>query len=649
MNLLEIEKIKGIEITDDDIKWVEMVMGGKVHFDESRANIIKNMDSVDVQAFPGSGKTTILVAKLAILAKKWSYSNTGICVLSHTNVAREEIEERLGNSEVGRKLLSYPHFIGTVHSFFDTYVVLPWLQSNGYKINIIDTDFARTYRWNLLPHNTRTYLERQHKNEAICEYKDAVGSIEWEKNGSTKENLLSVIEKTQHEGYFTFREMLLYAKQALEEWKEISSSIQQRFPILFIDEAQDTDTFQWELLKKAFSDDGIKSIRQGYGDSNQAIYSNLIVDDELCDFPRENALVLNESRRFDSSIAKLANTVALSKAQMDGIENDFSYKSIAHTIFLFKKEKASKVIDGFGQLILDTFTDEEIRKYEKEGCHVVGMIHDKKDETSEKQFPKGIYDYWSTYEARKSNKKIEPQYLIEYFRAGIYGFENTGEKLVQVEWICKGIRRLINKAKECNYVAATGNTMTALLKLLLDNQRKDFRRMLMELTNFQGPISNDEWKSMVKIIKQILKLFNIILYDKVKKFGRWIEEVKKNESLEDGTDIKLLPNHYLYTDLQTNRFIDMEFGSIHSVKGRTHLATLIVETYLRTHNMKSIIKYLCGMPPKKNSVHQKRLKCQYVAMTRARALICLAIPIDFVDKKTQDKLKQIGWSLSVIE
>ena len=110
--------------------------------------------------------------------------------------------------------------------------------------------------------------------------------------------------------------MLLYAKQALEVRKEISASIQHRFPILFIDEAQDTDAFQWELLKKAFCDDGVKSIRQGYGDSNQAIYSNLIADDELRNFPRENALVLSESRRFDSSIAKLANTVALSKAQM---------------------------------------------------------------------------------------------------------------------------------------------------------------------------------------------------------------------------------------------------------------------------------------------------------------------------------------------
>ena len=135
---MEIEKLVNIEITDEDILWVEEMMGGKVHFDSARVNVLKNMDSVDIQAFPGSGKTTILVAKLAILAKKWPYSNAGICVLSHTNVAREEIEERLGNTEIGRKLLSYPHFIGTVHSFFDTYVSLPWLKSNGYEINIID-------------------------------------------------------------------------------------------------------------------------------------------------------------------------------------------------------------------------------------------------------------------------------------------------------------------------------------------------------------------------------------------------------------------------------------------------------------------------------------------------------------------------------
>lgn len=174
--------------------------------------------------------------------------------------------------------------------------------------------------------------------------------------------------------------------------------------------------------------------------------------------------------------------------------------------------------------------------------------------------------------------------------------------------------------------------------------------MLMKLTNFQVSISKDEWKDMISIMKQILKLFDITSYEKIKKFGQWIEEPKEKELLDDESDIKISPNHYLYIDSRTNRFVDMEFGSIHSVKGRTHLATLVLETFLRTHNMKSILKYLCGTPPNKiNSAHQKKLKCQYVAMTRARALVCLAIPIDFVDTKAQEKLKQIGWSLRLVE
>lgn len=268
---MEIERLKTIVITDDDIRWVESVMGGNVHFDKERIDVIKSMDSIDIQAFPGSGKTTVLVAKLAILAQKWPFVNSGICVLSHTNVAREEIENRLGNSEVGKKLLTYPHFIGTVHSFFDTYVSLPWLRSKGIRLNIIDTDIVRKARWSMLPYNIKKYLELQYKDEKICSYKGEVGKIDWEKNGDTKNILLKTIEKSQEKGDFTFEEMLLYAKQALNESDTISGSIQQRFPMIFIDEAQDTDSFQWELLRSAFDKDNVFSVRQGYGDSNQAI------------------------------------------------------------------------------------------------------------------------------------------------------------------------------------------------------------------------------------------------------------------------------------------------------------------------------------------------------------------------------------------
>lgn len=152
-------------------------------------------------------------------------------------------------------------------------------------------------------------------------------------------------------------------------------------PYLTLAEAQDTDTFQWTLLNKAFNSDGIKSIRQGFGDSNQAIYGNIYLEDVTGNFPRENALILSESRRFDSAIANLANTVALSKEQMNGTDNEFTPKEIKNTIFLFKKENATQVIDQFGKLILDVFSDKELQAYAKEGIHVIGMVHDKKEET----------------------------------------------------------------------------------------------------------------------------------------------------------------------------------------------------------------------------------------------------------------------------
>lgn len=643
-----IEKISKIEITDEDILWVEEILGGNIRFDAARVAVLKNMESIDIQAFPGSGKTTVLVAKLAILAKKWEYTNSGICVLSHTNVAREEIEKRLGNTEIGRKLLSYPHFIGTVHSFFDTYVALPWLKSNGYEINIIDKQIVRKLRWDSLPRGTRYHLEKNHKNESICEYVGEVGCIDWDKNGTTKEYLLSAIENNQRNGYFTFTEMLLYAKKALHEWSGITNSIQSRFPLLFIDEAQDTDDFQWNLLNMAFNNDSVKSIRQGFGDSNQAIYGNIYIDDLSGKFPRDGALVLNESRRFDSSIANLANTVALSGEKMQGTDNVFSKRDIKHTIFVFKKENASQVIDKFGEYVLEVFTDDELKMYEKEGIHIIGMIHDKKEETKPEHFPKGIYDYWCGYEAKKGNKRVMPQKLIGYFRRGVEEFQNTGEKSEQVEWIGKGLRRLVNIAKENNSIPATSNSISSLMKSLTEDQKSKFRKLLMKFTKFGTIISKEQWMEVEKNIDTFLELFDASLSNKVSKFMEWENEQIVQDESDGAENAKNLSNHYLYIDNSTGRTVDMEFGSIHSVKGRTHLATLVLETFLRTHNIKSLLKYLCGNPPKTSKHPEKKMKCQYVAMTRARALICVAIPDEFVNDEIKRKLEQVGWNIQII-
>lgn len=642
-----IARLRRIEINDEDIAWVESIMRKKVNFDNARTCIIKNLDSIDIQAFPGSGKTTILIAKLAILAKKWSFSNSGICVLSHTNVAREEIEDRLGNTDIGRKLLMYPHFIGTLHSFFDTFVALPWLRSKGFKMNMIDSDIVRKSRWYMLPFKTRSYLERQYKDENICSYKGCIGAIDWDKQGETRQKLLEVIRDSQRKGNFTFDEMLLYAKQALDECKAIAVGIQHRFPIVFIDEAQDTNSFQWELIHKAFPENSSLTIRQGFGDSNQAIYNyvNEVVDNP--GFPRESPLLLNESRRFDNRIATLANTVAMSLEKMQGTENEFTERTSSNTLYLFSKNKAGQVIDEFGQLILDTFSDDELQTYRKAGCHVIGMVHDKKAETPEKQFPKGIYDYWPSYEAKKASKSANHDKLIDYIRMGRSEFQQTGELSEQTEWIAKGIRRLINRAKGENFIAATNNPFSSIIKQLPEEKQLIFRKKILELSSMD--ISSEEnWKTVLETLANILELFNLATNEKAKKFLLWANETDLNINIDEQAAKQVLPNHYIYCDKKSERYVDLEFGSIHSVKGRTHLATLVLETYSKAHNMQTILKYLCNKPPKSMGSNQNRLKCQYVAMTRAKALLCHAIPREFVDEKAQKSLRDIGWTLKFI-
>lgn len=641
-----INPINNISITEEDIAWAESILKHKFQFDYQRRAIIQNLSSVDIQAFPGSGKTTVLVAKLAILAKKWPSNHNGICVLSHTNVAREEIEERLGNTEVGKKLLSYPHFVGTFHSFFDTHVALPWLRSKGIKINMIDTMMVQKLRWWKLPQNIRKGLECQGHDQSVCAYRNSIGDIKVGKNGSHtsiyKAVLLS-IQNSQKNGNFTFDEVLLHAQEALNKAPSFSKSIAVRFPLLFIDEAQDTNSFQWDLIYRAFGFESTSSIYQGFGDKNQSIYSHVNENSTGTEFPRKKALFINKSQRFDDRIATLANSVALSNEKMEGSDNKLSDKQCPHTIYLFPKKNTKKVIDEFGKLILETFSDEELMEHKKDGCHVIGMVHDKKDETPDRQFPKGIYDYWSCYEAQKANKNRMPQTLIEYFRRGQEEMSKTGETSTQVEWIAKGLRRLINRGRSENYIIATCNPFTAMNRKLSFVKQGKFRNIIGKLMS-SDITSEQKWNNLSGDFMEILSMFDGCSNPKVSGFLGWTNNVGQDEN----TCPTLLVNQYSYCD-SSGRSVNLEFGSIHSVKGRTHLATLVLETFSRAHNLKSILPYLCNTPPKSvTDSNQARLKCQYVAMTRARALLCIAIPLEFVDDKSQTKLKSLGWNLKLL-
>jgi len=111
--------------SDAEIQFAEQILFNQNGvFDEERINFIKYDATCDLQAVPGSGKTTTLLAKLLILEQKLPFEDgRGILVISHTNAAVNEISNRIRS--YCPKLFQYPHFIGTIQSFVDQFLCTP--------------------------------------------------------------------------------------------------------------------------------------------------------------------------------------------------------------------------------------------------------------------------------------------------------------------------------------------------------------------------------------------------------------------------------------------------------------------------------------------------------------------------------------------
>ena len=135
------------------------------NFDERRRHVIKSWD--DVQACPGSGKTTLVAAKLLILAKKWEEPYEGICVLTHTNVARDEIISRLHDHPAGFKLTSYPHFIGTIQEFVNQFLATPYARARGWHLTQLGSNEFSTYFPKV---NWRRFKDRQRNRDYFFGY-----------------------------------------------------------------------------------------------------------------------------------------------------------------------------------------------------------------------------------------------------------------------------------------------------------------------------------------------------------------------------------------------------------------------------------------------------------------------------------------------
>ena len=643
-------------------------------FDAHRRKFLKCCTTIDLSACPGSGKTTLIVAKLAILAKKWPYRTQGICVLSHTNVAREQIEHRLGRTVFGQRLLTYPHFIGTIHGFVSRYLALPWLYSNGYPVEIIDDEIALRSRWSKLPYEVCAMLEKNRHSKELLKISDSdfsLGRIRWGKSYLTKSTktycaLVASCKDSIEKGFHCYDEMFVWADTLLKNREDAPSWLAHRFPLIFLDEMQDTSERQATFLEKAFPRGSNTIVVQRVGDPNQAIYDEPHANVTKSDFFPEHGrcIEIPNSYRFGNKIAVLASPFAVRPVGNGGLTGigpklaNTPAQTDKHAVFVFPNDDTKGVLEAYGKHALSVLGPE----LAGQGLiTAIGHVHSDDPEVSpgDPKFPKSVGHYWDGYSADLSLNDPHPDTLAKYIRVAQ---ELAAERSVLspgVDKFASGILRLARHVGDIGDLRYNARAHRAIAEKLQNTPKNAaaYSDIVKCLLADRRAISEDEWPALLDRLKSIVVALcsEDVNMNKAEKFLRWPKNDPSFQSRDSIQTRNLNPNTYRVQG--ENGSLDIRLGSIHSVKGQTHLATLLLNTFWHDHSKRQIMPWLTGKKSNRNGEgirNIQRLLLTYVAMTRPSHLVCIAVPCITLGSKqniqtaTIALLRQRGWRVANI-
>jgi DNA helicase II / ATP-dependent DNA helicase PcrA len=626
-----------INITDDDIDKAQRILlkEGET-FDEERRTVIKCIESKDVQACPGSGKTTALLAKLLIISNKLPLEgNKGICVLTHTNVAIDEIRTRMELS--AERLFGYPNHFGTIQSFVDKFLTTPaYIHLFHRRPTIINNDW-----YNLRLYNQFKFLKKEAKIWCY-KRKGYPYSISFDIEGTTlKEGIsgetlnLDLENKEEKNIYDSIYEMkkavmvsgiLSYddaytlAYKHINLYPKIGNLLNERFPLVFIDEMQDSDNHQVKLLNKIF--DPQKIIIQRIGDYNQAIYNT--ARDYIAWDIRKPTLDISGSKRFSNHIAKIISPIALEPQLLVG--ND-RIQNISPKIIAFADDKIVQVIPKFGEIIMRCNLHREQKKVFK-AIGWRGKPHEKYHT---------IGSYWPKYKNEVQKRKSEYSNLWNYLvpqsdtTISIEGASIYREPILNA---FVKLLRLLGITDSRGYYF----NLIRFLRYIADRDPIFYNKINLQITIWCKKIhSRIDIKEEVKtfIETDIKDLFNITSLQLAEKFLTDNTPEPQTETLYTES------NQYVYND-----DVKIVVSTIHGVKGETHTATFYLETFYFDYDILRIINYLKGnhtIPTKAHTI--ENLKMSYVAMSRPSHLLCIAVHKHHIIGH-EEGLIRAGWELN---
>ncbi|MFP3324254.1 UvrD-helicase domain-containing protein [Planococcus sp. SIMBA_160] len=573
--------------------------------------VIEAEGSIDIIAGPGSGKTTVLIAKYELLLARNVEDNKGICLITHTNVAVDEIKK--GLVKLGRGDIDYPNFLGTIQEFFNTFFARKafHLLLGDKKLKILDDEeyqevFVKVFKYYNTNWSYPNYPKFSNLNPELCITTNRSYSISSNAKSSYRKSFKKSAEKIFSDGTITNKQSLELANWYINLYGEsLQKALENRFEYVLLDEAQDTSLLQYEMLEFLFSNEEISF--QKFGDPYQALYNIFEGNIDAWNPSKEGANYkeISETSRFGNTISNVVKNVCLEK---------------------YDNFKSLNIVNSFPPVYM-TYEDEAdlLKSYKK-----LISYYEKKSSSFEKSLKKDailsafhsdLINTFSIY-TKSSTIKRNQQSPLKSIMNFIYDLFSKETNLTYLE-----IKEVMDSNLELKVI------ISKIIKEISNKNPLETAFYLM-LEALQIVTNNPE-----------VEFEKIDVKNQIEYFAQKYFSSKENEIPKESSDSEFY------------------IGTIHSAKGETHRSTLLllnttfknfnVSPTSEYHMFNLLSDYFIGnyINPKtiENKIERdetiKALKLAYVALSRPTHLMIIAVPnhLSGAESEELSRLKENGW------
>lgn len=678
------------EIKDKHIKEAEdLLINGESFETKERTPFVKNLDSCDLLAVPGSGKTTALLAKLYCLSKHLPFKDgSGILVLSHTNAAVNEIEKKL--KKVIPSLFEYPNFVGTVQSFVNKFLasLACFIKYGSYILNN-DNDiyekeaekFFYSLKWKKtepkalknklfgkvnIGKDKITFDEKVDNIKTFIKYFDLDiskrkiinnNSSFYTYSGSSKTYYLELEqwkEELFSKGILNYRDSFYIAEWFAENYPLAITILQKRFKYVFIDEMQDLEKYQIDIIDKIFHGDKSLTIIQRIGDINQSIYNSSKKENIHADWQvREPVMYLNDSYRLTKEVSDVVNFFTLDRQQDEEGNPRFVVNGkrkldfvIQPHLILFSDDTKGQLKNQFAELI-KKFGLEKTKESEKYGFKIIGW-NAKWDDDEDNKGKLRLENIFEDYKKDKTTLKETYDSLSKYLQ-----YLDKNKKTLE------SARKAILNAL-IHILRIESKMYTAIIRGKERNRyytKKELIKHIQEEKNGSDyetfNINLYKWSFDLVAKQKYLEVYNSIKDFINNDFKNWFRFAISNNTNEFvGENFEELIQVEERQEEKKSNDINIEIGTVHSVKGQTHCATMYVETSYHEYEtekerVKEALKkeeHTFNLSNGKDIRGKQGFRMMYVGFSRPTHLLCFAVLKDNVQDEIEN-YKSADWEI----